>query len=399
MGNIYVTGASNNGETWYAYDYATIKYSSDGVLLWVQRYDGLANVSSWASCDYAYDIMLDSFGHVVVTGTSIKIDGLVDFYATVCYSIDGSLLWVHRYYVYRGNTPALAIDRCGNVYICGSCAGGPTYLDYFTIRYNVSGTVEWVQSYNGPGNYWDKGADIAVDDRGNVYVTGYSIGVGTVEDYMTIRYHQEESPNIPSAPTPPDCATNIPINATLSWSGGDPDSDDTVTYDVYFGLSSSPPKIESNQSHTSYDPSLLENGTTYYWKVVAWDSTNYSSSGPIWRFTTITYDTTPPVVAIQKPTSGYVYFADHVIWKRVFSQQPLIFGSIIIEVNATDTESGVRNVEFSIDDTVNDNDTTAPYTYMWNQRVFSFQSHKIKINIYDNAGNHNTTELQVQKFF
>ena len=113
-------------------------------------------------------------------------------------------------------------------------------------------------------------------------------------------------PNTPSAPNPASGATNIDINADLSWTGGDPDSCDTVKYDVYFGTTSSPPKVSSNQSGTTYDPGTMNYLTTYYWKIVAWDNHGASKAGPVWHFTTKEVPNSPPNKP-QKPsgeTSG-----------------------------------------------------------------------------------------------
>jgi len=93
-------------------------------------------------------------------------------------------------------------------------------------------------------------------------------------------------PYMPSDPDPEDGATSVDIDADLSWTGGDPDTGDTITYDIYFGTTSPPPMIVSNQSATSYDPRTLDYCTTYYWKIVAWDNHGASVSGPIWNFTT-----------------------------------------------------------------------------------------------------------------
>jgi len=61
---------------------------------------------------------------------------------------------------------------------------------------------------------------------------------------------------------------------------------DPKSYDVYFGTSSSPPKVEGNQSELTYDPGNLDFETEYFWKIVAWDDLGSSISSPIWSFTT-----------------------------------------------------------------------------------------------------------------
>jgi hypothetical protein len=60
-------------------DYATIKYSSAGVPLWTNRYDGPGN-----SHDYAQATAVDHSGSVIVAGWSNGNDGNTDF-ATVKY--------------------------------------------------------------------------------------------------------------------------------------------------------------------------------------------------------------------------------------------------------------------------------------------------------------------------
>jgi parallel beta-helix repeat protein len=93
-------------------------------------------------------------------------------------------------------------------------------------------------------------------------------------------------PNTPYNPTPQNGKTSININQDLYWDGGDPNSNDTVTYDIYFGTTTTPEKIISNQSATSYSPDKMDYNTKYYWKIVAWDNHGESSIGPIWSFTT-----------------------------------------------------------------------------------------------------------------
>jgi len=93
-------------------------------------------------------------------------------------------------------------------------------------------------------------------------------------------------PHLPSNPSPVNHATGVDVNADLSWSGGDPDVADTVTYDVYFGTSGSPPLVSNDQSGTIYDQGALAYNTKYYWQIVATDNHAVSTVGPVWEFTT-----------------------------------------------------------------------------------------------------------------
>lgn len=97
-----------------------------------------------------------------------------------------------------------------------------------------------------------------------------------------------KAPFNPSNPNPENGSIEVDLNAMLSWLSGDPDND-SVTYDVYFGLSSSPPKVASNITLTSYNPGELQGQKTYYWRIVAWDEFGSSSKGETWTFTTELY--------------------------------------------------------------------------------------------------------------
>jgi hypothetical protein len=184
-GNTYVTGESEGGAT-TGDDYATIKYAASGTQLWVARYNGPIG----SGADMASALALDGSGNVYVTGRSMGLSMNVD-YATVKYNSAGAQLWAMRYdgpmnwYDYAN---AIAVDGGGNVYVTGRSSASGTGFDYATIKYSTSGSQLWAARYNGPGNGEDNAVAIAVDANGNCYVTGYSLGTGPYNDYLTIKY-------------------------------------------------------------------------------------------------------------------------------------------------------------------------------------------------------------------
>ncbi|MCU7549946.1 SBBP repeat-containing protein [Chitinophagaceae bacterium LB-8] len=182
-GHVYVTGASEGVGT--SVDYATIKYDAAGNVVWIKRYDGPGN-----STDAANALVTDAAGNVYVTGSSIGI-GTSSDYATVKYDAQGNEVWVRRYNG-PGNADdvanSLAVDVNGNVYVTGWSPGFGTNYDYATIKYDAAGNEVWVKRYNGPVSDLDAATFLAVDGSGNVYVTGYGYGDGTFLDYATIKY-------------------------------------------------------------------------------------------------------------------------------------------------------------------------------------------------------------------
>jgi hypothetical protein len=189
-GNVYVTGQA--GITGAGGDYATIKYDAQGAQVWLATYNGTGNGE-----DIATDMVVDVGGNVYVTGNSIGANGADEDYATIKYDPNGVQQWVARY-----NGPGnsfdepfdLAVDGSGNVYVTGRSnrtGGHFEGLDYLTIKYNSSGIEQWVVRFNGTGNDWDEATSIAVDDLGNVYVTGHvAYDSGTAyHDFWTFKYN------------------------------------------------------------------------------------------------------------------------------------------------------------------------------------------------------------------
>jgi uncharacterized delta-60 repeat protein len=185
QGNVLVTGCSYGGLDTVD-DYATVKYNSAGIQQWVARYNGPGNSASRAT-----DMAVDNAGNVYVAGWCNTPAASLD-YATIKYNSDGSEQWVSRYNGRKNSgdmANALAVDRQGNVYVTGGSDVPGTYIDYATIKYNSAGVQQWIAFYDGTLSDRDEASALAIDEEGNTYVTGKSVGLDTSYDFATVKYN------------------------------------------------------------------------------------------------------------------------------------------------------------------------------------------------------------------
>ncbi|MBK7631231.1 MAG: SBBP repeat-containing protein [Ignavibacteriales bacterium] len=98
---------------------------------------------------------------------------------------------------------SIAIDNSGNIYVTGVSYENGTANNYATVKYNSAGVEQWVEIYDGTGSNDDYGTAVKVDNLGNVYVTGFSVGIPITSgyDYATIKYSQTPLLKI-TKPTP-----------------------------------------------------------------------------------------------------------------------------------------------------------------------------------------------------
>ena len=113
---------------------------------------------------------------------------------------------------------------------------------------------------------------------------GFSTYKGDIWSFTT--------PGAVGNPQPAYGATDVPLNMILSWTP----SDSAASHQLYFGADkeavrnadTGAPEYKGSISlgDESYDPGLLNAGTTYYWRVDEVDGQDNVSTGPIWIFTT-----------------------------------------------------------------------------------------------------------------
>ncbi|MDI6839451.1 MAG: hypothetical protein QMD71_01125 [bacterium] len=195
-GNVCVFGSSVGKVT--GADYLIIKYDNDGNELWSARYDSLEHwddgpfFSAWGT------MAVDNSCNIYVTGVSKNPSTGDEKWVTVKYDKDGNELWVRTYHgtanIGWNQALDLAIDDRGHVYVTGSsddknAEGG---VNFCTIKYNANGDEVWRVKYNGPANSADIAYRVTVDPSSpsNIYVTGASkgFGGGYGYDYTTIKY-------------------------------------------------------------------------------------------------------------------------------------------------------------------------------------------------------------------
>lgn len=195
FGNISVTG--NYYAFWHMPARAWVtKYDSAGNPLWHR--DDVGGVISGAN--KALDaIATDGDGNVYGVGyVNDKITDTAppDSWLTVKYDPSGNLLWDRSFMPgIDGAATAVAVDGAGNVYVTGY--GGRGVNSYtgvneafiVTAKYDTSGTLQWTKTYGEDNS--KLGYGIAVDDSGNVYVTGHEYiidGGSSTQDIIVIKY-------------------------------------------------------------------------------------------------------------------------------------------------------------------------------------------------------------------
>ena len=190
-GNSYVTGyfgSTLNFESGVTLsssglsDVFLLKADNTGQVLWAVKGGGTAD-------ERANSVCTDNAGNVYITGyfqgtttfgaTSVTSAGVQDIFVAK-YNTAGVLQWVRR----AGGSGAdlgvgIAVDNSGNVIVTGEFRNTADFgavnltaggTDAFVAKYDPSGTVLWAKKGGGPDN--SRGMDVAVDATGNIYAMG-----------------------------------------------------------------------------------------------------------------------------------------------------------------------------------------------------------------------------------
>ena len=205
--NIFVVGSHGS-------NFIILKYNTDGFLLWQRVYD------SGYGYDYPKACVLDGSGGIVVTGT-IRVPSGGNYYweniATIRIDANGEVVWATQYEesAYVSDWPEdVGIDPWGNIYVTGVSQG-----QLLLIKYSSQGIEQWVECYSSPGEYpQDHGYALAIDELGNVYVTG-SGSHDYATDYITMKFDENGSRQWVSRFDANVWASNMPVGIDVDSEG------------------------------------------------------------------------------------------------------------------------------------------------------------------------------------
>ncbi len=173
------------------------KFNSSGALVWAVQAGGTSFDEcydiAWAKCNGCKGSSVYITGMFTGTGTfgtNTIISPVSSSMFTAAYSGNtGANNWVRQASSTTNSVYSRAItaDAANNVYVTGmfystATFGGfvlaATSNDQFAMKYNSSGTEQWVKQ--GGGTSTDQGCDLRADASGNLYVAGeYASGTST----------------------------------------------------------------------------------------------------------------------------------------------------------------------------------------------------------------------------
>lgn len=186
-GNVYLAfgGYLGGGD----YGYALRKYNSAGVPLWTRFYNSTAAVNAQYEVN---DIKVDAAGNIYAAGSELRYDIAQGENAFVRkHSSSGDLIWAA---VYNGadnssdKAYGLAVDNSGNVYVSGFYTRAAEGANGLLLKYNSSGVQQWVRTEDLNGSAagsQDILYSVALNAAGSgVYVAGQKTDLNGADVYV-----------------------------------------------------------------------------------------------------------------------------------------------------------------------------------------------------------------------
>lgn len=186
-GNLYVTGATSSEEVAEG-NFITMKYDSNGNRLWEATQPG----TEYAA-EFGLAITMDASGYPIATG--IHWNGHDMDIQTIKYDVEtGAVIWQSIFDGNKGGLDvpvAITVDLNGNVILTGFTYTGNN-IAYLTLKYSENGNLLWsATDDNLNRDTWNEPSSIAVDQEGNIAVTGFGGNENFWQCYYTLKYNPD----------------------------------------------------------------------------------------------------------------------------------------------------------------------------------------------------------------
>lgn len=179
--NIYVVGFGRVTNIERAL--VTIKYSSYGDSVWTKNYTSLPNRSNWG-----YSVSIDDSLNVYSSGYGAIQGG--NEIVTLKYDKFGNEKWIRKYPTYSGDylRPTFSeLDKENNLIIVGNSDSTHSY-DFVTLKYSSNGNLIWSRMYDA-GNI-DRANSLFIDNHSNILIAGFTF-LNNYGDYLILKYSPE----------------------------------------------------------------------------------------------------------------------------------------------------------------------------------------------------------------
>ncbi|MFH0757182.1 MAG: T9SS type A sorting domain-containing protein [Bacteroidota bacterium] len=276
-------------------DFALARYHSDGSPDFSFGTEGVVRTALSETYDHARAVVLQADEKILVAGSAQN--GLYnENIALVRYDTTGLLdgtfgtdgVVITDIGLEYGHSIALQPDQ--KIILAGEYRN--TKWDFAALRYNVDGSLDQSFGVNGMistsfGNGESSGMAVAIGNDGEIFVAGtYNHGSPDYMDFALARLFSNLVPDYTLLlASPGDGDTVHLINPTLAWNPvlGASSYNLQVSTSLDFGTTAI---YESGIPNTNFPECVLNNNTTYYWRVSAnIDEITGEWSEP-WHFTT-----------------------------------------------------------------------------------------------------------------
>lgn len=95
------------------------------------------------------------------------------------------------FYGYYRDNPVLKMDTYGDLIVAGNMMNGANGKDVLLIKYDTTGAIIWLRTYNGANSKDDELRDFTLDNNGNIYITGYTTIDSVDADILTLKFNSD----------------------------------------------------------------------------------------------------------------------------------------------------------------------------------------------------------------